>query len=221
MTNQQALSAVDYAKFIPLFYHADISVCQSLIQACYDGGVRAIEYTNRGEKALSNFTALKQHFSSRHPDLALGIGSVINAEQAQSFFLAGADFIVAPIADKETGKFCRSKNIAWMPGCFTLSEIMRSVKMGAELVKIFPANVLGPEFVRGILGPVPALKIMPTGGVDTSKENLQSWFGAGVYCVGMGSNLISKKIIESGDYAALAAQVSEVIAVIKSITKPN
>lgn len=218
MTNQQALSAIDHAKFIPLFYHADISVCQSLIQACYDGGVRAIEYTNRGEMALSNFTELKQYFSSKHPDLALGIGSVLSAAQAESFFCAGADFIVAPIVDKCTGKFCRSQNIAWMPGCFTLSEIMRSVKMGAELVKIFPANVLGAEFVKSVLGPVPSLKIMPTGGVDVSKENLQSWFDAGVYCVGMGSNLISKKIIESGNYAALTAQVSEVIATIKTIT---
>lgn len=218
MTNQQALSAIDYAKFIPLFYHADISICKSLIQACYDGGVRAIEYTNRGEKALSNFTEIKKYFSSKHPDLALGIGSIINAEQAASFLDAGADFIVAPIIDEETGKFCQSKNVAWMPGCFTLSEIMRAVKMGAGLVKIFPANVLGPEFVKGVLGPVSTLKIMPTGGVDTSKENLQSWFGAGVYCVGMGSHLISKKIIESGNYATLTAQVREVIATIKSIT---
>lgn len=218
MTNSEALAAIRHAGFIPLFYHADMVVCKSLIQACYEGGVRAIEYTNRGEKALENFTEIKKYFSSKHPDLALGIGSILNVEQAQAFLGAGADFIVAPIMEEETGKYCREKNMAWMPGCFTLSEIMCAVKIGAELVKIFPANVLGPEFVKGILGPVPSLKIMPTGGVDTSKENLQAWFKAGVWCVGMGSRLISEKIIENGSYSTLTSQVRELITTIKSIT---
>jgi len=217
--NKQELiiNQLNLTGIIPLFYHSDLDTCKEIIKACYDGGLKVIEYTNRGEKALDNFPQLKQFVTNNCPDLLLGIGSIINKEQAAKFLQLGADFIVAPILDEETALFCADYKAMWIPGCGTLTEIAKAIKLGALVVKVFPGNVLGPGFVKAVLGPMPNLKLMPTGGVETTEDNLKAWFNAGVFCVGMGSNLITKDIIANKDYNKLTNKVKEVITIIHDL----
>ena len=218
MNKQQTIiNQLNQTGIIPLFYHSDLDTCKQIIKACYDGGLTEIEYTNRGNKALENFPQLKQFVTNNYPDLLLGIGSIINKEQAAAFLHLGADFIVAPILDEETALFCAGNKVIWIPGCGTLSEIARAIKLGAQVVKIFPGNVLGPAFVKAVLAPMPYLKLMPTGGVEPTEDNLKAWFNAGVFCVGMGSNLITKEIIADKDYNKLTNKVKEVITIIHNI----
>jgi len=200
---------------VPVFYHEDLETCKKVIKACYDGGLRVFEYTNRGEKAAENFPLLKQFISESCEGMLLGIGSVINGEQTEQFISLGADFIVSPILEKEVAETCNEKDMYWIPGCATLSEIAKAEKLGADIIKVFPGNVLGPGFVKAVKGPMKWLKLMPTGGVTPEKENLSAWFGAGVVCVGMGSQLLNKESIKDTD--SLTKKVSETIELIDSI----
>lgn len=214
---QEITNQLNEKGFIPLFYHSDIEVCIGIVKACFDGGIRVVEFTDRGEKALENFKKLKIYVNTNLPGMLLGIGSITNKKQAEEFLNAEADFIVAPILDEETGKYCKQENVAWIPGCGTLSEIARAVKIGAEVVKIFPGNVLGSGFVKAVLGPMPQLKLMPTGGVEPTEENLKAWFDAGVFCVGMGSKLISKETMDNRNFHSLTLQVQNLIKLINEI----
>jgi 2-dehydro-3-deoxyphosphogluconate aldolase/(4S)-4-hydroxy-2-oxoglutarate aldolase len=200
---------------VPVFYHEDLETCKKVIKACYDGGLRVFEYTNRGEKAAENFPLLKQFISESCEGMLLGIGSVINGEQTEQFISLGADFIVSPILEEEVAETCNEKDMYWIPGCATLSEIAKAEKLGADIIKVFPGNVLGPGFVKAVKGPMKWLKLMPTGGVTPEKENLSAWFGAGVVCVGMGSQLLNKESIKDTD--SLTKKVSETIELIDSI----
>ena len=202
---------------IPVFYHADIEICKRVIAACYEGGIRVFEYTNRGEKALENFPLLKAYIGAKFPDMLLGIGSIITTIHAHQFIALDADFIVAPILDEEVAAICAEKDKFWIPGCGTLSEMARAEKLGAEIVKAFPGNVLGPGFVKAVRGPMPWLKIMPTGGVEPTEESLKVWFDAGVVCVGMGSQLITKDVIANGNYAALTQKVKDGFKIIEKL----
>jgi len=185
------------AGMIPVFYHEDIETCKNVIRACYDGGLRVFEYTNRGEKALKNYPLLKEFIKDNCAGMILGIGSINNVKQAESFIALQADFIVSPIFDKDIASICKKNNIYWIPGCATLTEIASAEKEGADIIKIFPGNILGPGFVKAVRGPMSHLKLMPTGGVSPTKENLEAWFKAGVVCVGMGSNLLTKDAIST------------------------
>ncbi len=187
------------AGMIPVFYHEDLEVCKNVIRACYNGGLRVFEYTNRGDKALENYPYLKEFIKVNCEGMLLGIGSINNAKQAESFIKIQADFIVSPIFDKSISIICKTNNTYWIPGCATLSEISSAENEGADIIKIFPGNVLGPDFVKAVRGPMPHLKLMPTGGVSIEKENLEGWFKAGVVCVGIGSNLLIKKAVDSPD----------------------
>jgi len=187
------------AGMIPVFYHEDLEVCKNVIRACYNGGLRVFEYTNRGDKALENYPFLKEFIKENCEGMLLGIGSINNAKQAESFIKIQADFIVSPIFDKSISIICKTNNTYWIPGCATLSEISSAENEGADIIKIFPGNVLGPGFVKAVRGPMPHLKLMPTGGVSIEKENLEGWFKTGVVCVGIGSNLLIKKAIDSPD----------------------
>ncbi len=187
------------AGMIPVFYHEDLEVCKNVIRACYNGGLRVFEYTNRGDKALENYPYLKEFIKVNCEGMLLGIGSINNAKQAESFIKIQADFIVSPIFDKSISIICKTNNTYWIPGCATLSEISSAENEGADIIKIFPGNVLGPDFVKAVRGPMPHLKLMPTGGVSIEKENLEGWFKTGVVCVGIGSNLLIKKAIDSPD----------------------
>jgi len=197
------------AGLIPVFYHPDCEIVKKVIKACYEGGCKVFEYTDRGEKAKANFPHLKKFMIENCNDMILGIGSVLNAQQAAEFIKLGADFIVSPVLDEETGEWCFKNNIYWIPGCGTLSECARALRLGADVIKIFPGNVLGSGFVKAVLGPMPKLKLMPTGGVEPTEKSISEWFQAGVVCVGMGSRLIPKVMIEKDNYEDLTSKIQQ------------
>ncbi|TKC00489.1 bifunctional 4-hydroxy-2-oxoglutarate aldolase/2-dehydro-3-deoxy-phosphogluconate aldolase [Pedobacter cryophilus] len=211
------LKAITDQGMLPLFFHPDEQKSIDITQTVYDAGVRVIEYTNRGKEALANFRKLKQVALETMPELMLGIGTIKNPKEAQDFIDAGADFIVCPIVTPEVAEVCQKADLLWIPGCMTPTEISIAQKNGAGLIKIFPANILGQEFISSIKELFAGQLFMPTGGVDLSKENIGSWFKAGVCAVGMGSKLISKEIMTDGNYALLAQNTKDVLAVIKSI----
>ena len=203
---------------VPLFYHKDAEIMKNVLKACYDGGARVFEFTNRGDFAHEVFAEISKFVDAELPEMILGVGSIEDASTTAVYILSGANFIVSPILNPEMAKICNRKKIAWMPGCGTLTEIAYAEELGAEVVKIFPAmQVGGPAFIKNIKAPRKWTSIMPTGGVDATKENLKSWFDAGAYCVGMGSKLITKDIVAAGDWPALSAKVKEVLATIKSV----
>lgn len=202
---------------LPLYFNSDENVSVEILKAIYKAGVRAVEYTNRGEAALSNFKKLVDVKSRELPDMLLGIGTIKTLQQAESYSSIGADFLVSPGFVPEVVDFANSKNIFYAPGCMTPSEIIAAENKGISFIKLFPGNLLGPEFVSSIKEIFPKLLFMPTGGVDTTKENLEAWFRSGVCAVGMGSKLISKKLMEQKDYAVIEKNTKEVLDLIQKI----
>ncbi|MDA8877688.1 bifunctional 4-hydroxy-2-oxoglutarate aldolase/2-dehydro-3-deoxy-phosphogluconate aldolase [Flavobacteriaceae bacterium] len=202
---------------VPLFYHPDIEVAKSVLKACYDGGARLMEFTNRGDFALEIFTDLIKYALAELPGMILGVGSVTDAAAASQYMLAGANFVVTPVFREDIAIVCNRRKVLWSPGCGSLTEIATAEEMGCELVKLFPGSTYGPGFVKAIKGPQPWTSIMPTGGVSTEEENLRGWFDAGVTCVGMGSKLISKEILANKDYNALETEVRSVLELIRKI----
>ncbi len=203
---------------VPVFYHKDPEICKNVISACYKGGVKVFEFTNRGDFAHELYSELQKYVNENFHDLVLGIGSVIDAGTASLYLQSGANFIVSPILNKEMAFVCNRRKVLWAPGCGTLSEISEAESLGAEIVKIFPGTAVGgPGFIKAIKGPFPWTSIMPTGGVSPEKENLRSWFDAGASVVGMGSKLITKDIIINKDYELLTEKVRKTIELIKEI----
>jgi 2-dehydro-3-deoxyphosphogluconate aldolase/(4S)-4-hydroxy-2-oxoglutarate aldolase len=203
---------------VPVFYHADIAVCKNVVSACYKGRARIFEFTNRGDFAQDVFRELNQFVIKEMPDMIMGVGSVVDAVTAGLYIQLGANFIVSPVLNEEMAKVCNRRKVLWSPGCGSLSEISKAEEMGAEVVKIFPgAEVGGPRFVEMVKGPMPWTSIMPTGGVDATKESLAAWFKAGVWCVGMGSNLITKEMIKKKDFAAVEENTRKVLEIIAEI----
>ncbi len=201
---------------VPVFYHADLEVGKQVLRACYEGGVRVFEFTNRGDYAHETFAALNKYVAQEMPDLLMGVGSVMDAGTAALYIQLGAEFVVSPILSVDIAKVCNRRKIGWSPGCGSLSEISYAEELGAEVVKIFPGTqVGGPAFVKAVLGPCPWTSIMPTGGVAPTEENLRGWFEAGVHCVGMGSKLITKEVTTNGDYDTLSKTAAEALAIIK------
>ncbi len=202
---------------IPLFYYPDIRVGKQVLQACYNGGSRILEFTNRGDFAHEVFGALNKYCAKELPEMILGVGSITDAGAAALFMQLGANFIVSPSIREDIAKVCNRRKIPYMPGCGTLSEIGKAEELGCDIVKLFPGASYGPGFVKAIKGPQPWTSIMPTGGVSPDKENLRAWFDAGVICVGMGSKLISKTIIEKENFAKLEQTVKTTLALIKML----
>jgi len=201
---------------VPVFYNADPEVCKKVVKACYDGGVRVFEFTNRGDFATLVFAELNKWAANECPEMIMGVGSVIDEGTAAMYITLGGNFIVSPLIDEATARVCNKRKIAWSPGCATATEIGRAHELGAEIVKIFPgAQVGGPGFVKAVKGPMPWTSIMPTGGVAPDEENLKSWFEAGVACVGMGSKLFSKKVLAEENYAAITKKCEEVLEIIR------
>lgn len=203
---------------IPVFYNPDKEICISVMKACYEGGLKLFEFTNRGDFAHELFSELNKYAIKEMPGLILGTGSVIDAGTASLYIQLGSNFIVSPVIKEEMALVCNRRKILWSPGCGSVTEISRAEELGAEVVKIFPApSVGGAEFVKTVRGPQPWTSIMPTGGVDPTEESLRKWFDAGVYCVGMGSNLITPEIIKNKDWKLLKDNVSELVALYKRI----
>lgn len=212
------LSAMMGQGVIPVFYHPDVEVCTNVIQACADGGAKCVEFTNRGDFADEVFRALSHHFAKADPSVILGAGSIVDAPTAGAYIQSGARFVVGPLLNPDVAKVCNRRKIAYCPGCGTLSEIGQAEELGCEIVKVFPGSTIGgPEFVKSALAPCPWSKIMPTGGVDCTEESLTAWFKAGVVCVGMGSNLVTKALLDAKDYAGIAKRVADTIALIHRI----
>ncbi|MEB8346126.1 bifunctional 4-hydroxy-2-oxoglutarate aldolase/2-dehydro-3-deoxy-phosphogluconate aldolase [Flavobacteriaceae bacterium KMM 6898] len=204
---------------VPLFYHEDLEICKKVTKACYDGGARLLEFTARGDFAHEVFGELTKYAIKELPGMIIGVGSVTDAAAASLYMALGANFIVTPVLREDIAIVCNRKKVLWSPGCGTLSEIARAEELGCEIVKLFPGDIYGPQFVKGIKGPQPWTSIMPTGGVSPTEENLKGWFDAGVTCVGLGSKLISKDIIANNDYKKLEEGVKKTLEIIGTIRK--
>lgn len=218
---QHIISEITSKGLLPLYFHASQSKSISVLKALYQAGIRAVEYTNRGETALVNFKAMRQACDAEMPDMYLGIGTIKNAGAARAFIAAGADFIISPGIADDIAEVVQQENILWMPGCMTPSEIMRAESFDVKMVKLFPGSVLGPAFVSAVKDVFPGMLFMPTGGVDTTSENLAAWFTAGVSAVGMGSKLLSKKVIEEENYTGISQLTANALQTIAAIRKNN
>ena len=201
---------------VPLFYSNDIDLSKKLLKACYDGGSRLLEFTNRGDFAHEIFAELNKYALKELPGMILGVGSVTDAGAASLYMQLGANFVVTPVLREDIAITCNRKKVLWSPGCGSLTEICKAEELGCEIVKLFPGGIYGPGFVKGIKGPQPWTKIMPTGGVAPTEENLRGWFEAGVTCVGMGSKLFTKEV-KAGNTELLTKKVAETLALIKQI----
>jgi len=205
------------ARVVPLFFHKDFKTSKNVIKACYSGGLKVFEFTNRGDNAQEIFNELNKMAAKEMPDLVLGIGSVIEPSTAALYIQLGAAFIVSPVLNEDMAKMCNRRKVAWMPGCMTVSEVSQAEELGAEFVKIFPADLGGPAFVKNIKGPMPWTNIMTTGGVTPDPENLKSWFSVGTAAVGMGSKLVSKEIVDNKDWAKLQETSKQIVETVKEI----
>lgn len=202
---------------VPLFYHHEPDVAIRILQACYEGGVRTVEFTSRGHFAHEVFRELNQYALKRLPGMMLGVGSVTDAAAASFYMQLGANFIVTPVLRTDIAQVCNRRKVLWSPGCGSLSEIAKAEELGCELIKLFPGDMLGASFVKALKGPQPWTNVMPTGGVTPDEESLRSWFDAGVTCVGMGSKLITKEMIKSGDTTALTNHVRQCVEWIEKV----
>jgi len=207
-------SLVKQAPIVPVFYHADAAYASQVVQACYDGGLRVFEYTNRGAAALPVFAELAAYVSRNCPGMALGIGTILTPDDAAAFIDAGADFVVQPVTTPAVGEVCRARNIPWIPAGTTLNEIYNATRLGAEVVKVFPGNVVGPGFIKAIKAPLPQLQLMVTGGVEPTAESLNAWFAAGVTAVGIGSQLFAGNLTPE----ALRDRIAQLLVILKPFT---
>jgi 2-dehydro-3-deoxyphosphogluconate aldolase/(4S)-4-hydroxy-2-oxoglutarate aldolase len=201
---------------VPVFYHADAGVAREVLAACYRGGARAFEFTNRGDFAHEVFADLSRWAARECPGVALGIGSVVDAATAALYLQLGAAFVVGPSLVPEIFKVCNRRQVAYIPGCGSVTEVGLAQELGAEIVKIFPAgDVGGPSFVKNILAPMPWSRLMVTGGVEPTADDLARWFTAGVTCVGMGSRLFPREVVAAGDWPAVTRACEQVLQIIK------
>jgi len=212
------LSAMIEQGVIPVFYHPDPEVCAKVIQACANGGAKCIEFTNRDDFASHVFLDMARHFAKADPSVIMGVGSVVDAPTAGIYIANGARFVVGPLLNADVAKLCNRRKVPYSPGCGSTTEIGYAEELGCEIVKVFPgSSVGGPEFVKNVLGPMPWTRIMPTGGVDATEESLRAWFGAGVSAVGIGSNLITKALLDAKDYDGVERRVRDTVQLIKTI----
>ena len=203
---------------IPVFNHNDPEIASKVLVNSYEAGIRVFEFTNRGKNAPEVFSQLVTDAKGLE-GLILGIGTIWSADMAKNFLKLGAQFIVSPGLVPEMGRTMEEENILWVPGCGTISEVNSAIQLGAEMVKIFPGNVLGADFAKAVKSVLPEVKIMPTGGVKPTADNLSKWFGAGVHCVGMGSQLFSKNLIASGNFSQLQDEISDALSLVRSVRK--
>ena len=216
-TRHQVITEMHNSSMIPLFYDPDIEISKNIVQASYQGGARLLEFTNRGDFAHEVFRELIRFANESLPGMIIGVGSVTDAASASYYLMNGANFIVTPVFREDIAIVCNRRKVLWSPGCGSLTEIAKAEEMGAEIVKLFPGNIYGPEFIKAIKGPQPWTSIMPTGGVTTEKENLKAWFDAGVSCVGLGSKLISKELVKNQDYDQISNTIKKTLALIQTL----
>ena len=198
---------------VPVFFNADMEYSKQIVLACYQGGLRFFEFTNRGKEAYDVFVVLEKHVRTHCPGLSLGIGTIYTAADAERFIAAGADFVVQPVTTEDVAATCRAHRKPWIPGAMTLNEIWSAWQMGATAVKVFPGNLVGPDYIRALRGPMPDIPLMVTGGVEPTPESIGAWIGAGVQAVGIGSQLFKGDF--SGNFPALAQRISGLLEAIR------
>lgn len=208
------MQKIGAAPVVPVFYHKDAEIAKKVVKACYDGGVKAFEFTNRGDFAHEVFAEVVKFAAKECPEMAIGVGSVVDPGTASLYMQLGACFVVGPLFNPEIAKVCNRRGVPYVPGCGTVSEVGFAMEVGCDLIKVFPGDVLGPKFVKGLLAPMPWTKLMVTGGVEPTEENLSGWFKAGVYAVGMGSKLFPKDKIAAEDWQYITDKCSEVFNVV-------
>lgn len=213
----QVMAKIAAAPMVPVFYHKDAEVAKAVVKACYDGGVRAFEFTNRGDFAHEIFAEVVKYAAKECPEMAMGVGSVVDPGTASLYMQLGACFVVGPLFNPEVAKVCNRRCVAYTPGCGSVSEVGFAQEAGCDLIKIFPGDVLGPKLVKGLLAPMPWSKLMVTGGVEPTEENLKGWFAAGVYCVGMGSKLFPKDKVAACDWQYVTDKCAEALATIAKL----
>ncbi len=211
------LDLIPQQGILPLYFYKDTTVSIEVLKALYTAGIRAVEYTNRGEAALANFKEMRKVCDTELKGMYLGIGTIKNGEMAQTFIDAGTDYIICPGLVESVAAVADKNNMLWVPGCMTPSEIIKAETLGAKMIKLFPGNILGPGFLSAIKELFPGLLFMPTGGVELDKDNIAGWFKAGVCAVGMGSKLITKPLLEAKDYTGISTATKDVLAIIQSI----
>jgi len=215
----QVLTAMKETGMVPVFYNKDIEVAKNVLKACYEGGVRAFEFTNRGDFAHEVFRDLSKFAANECPEMILGIGSIVDAPAATLYIQMGANFIVGPLFNPDVAKVANRRLIPYTPGCGSVSEVGFAQELGCDLCKVFPGDVLGTNFVKGLKAPMPWSQLMVTGGVKPEEGNLKGWFDAGVTCVGMGSNLFPADLIKAQDWAGITKLCSDALAIIKKVRK--
>ena len=216
-TRIQVAQTMGRTGMVPLFYHPDVETGKKVLRAIYQGGARLLEFTNRGDYAHEVFNELNKFAEKELPDLIMGVGSVTDGGTASLFMQLGANFIVTPVFREDIALVCNRRKVLWSPGCGSLTEIARAEELGCEIVKLFPAGVYGPGFIKGVRAPQPWTNIMPTGGVSVAYDNLKSWFEAGAFCVGMGSKLMVKDAAGNFDFKRIEALTVEALANIEKI----
>jgi len=202
---------------VPLFYHDDPVICSDITTSLYNAGLRILEFTNRGPRAISNFKVLRQLINDQLPGMILGIGTIKTEKDAAVFIEAGADFIISPIVNTGIATLTHAAGLLWVPGCLTPTEIAVAEANGAKLVKIFPGSLVGPSYISAIKDIFPDLFFMPTGGVDITRDGISSWFKAGVVAVGMGSKLITKDLLQQKAFNDLSTASAEALAIVQSV----
>ena len=212
------LNAIFNAGIVPVFYNKDPETTIRIVEACARGGARCVEFTNRGDLAHHVFTEAVRHVMANKLDVIMGVGSIADAPTAALYIANGANFVVGPLLNEEVARLCNRRKIAYSPGCGSVTEIGQAEELGVEIVKVFPGSeVGGPAFVKSVLGPCPWTRIMPTGGVDATRESLESWVKAGVAAVGAGSKLITKELVDAKDWNGLTEKVAQSVQWIKEI----
>lgn len=212
------LAAMMDQSVIPVFYHPDVELCVNVIQACANAGAKCIEFTNRGDFAAHVFYDVTRHFAKADPSVIMGVGSIVDASTAGLFIANGAKFVVGPLLNAEVAKVCNRRGIPYSPGCGSATEIGDAQELGVEIVKVFPgSSVGGPDFVKSVMGPMPWTRIMPTGGVEPTEESLRKWFGAGIVACGIGSNMITKKLLDAKDFQGIEDNVRQTLSLVQRI----
>jgi 2-dehydro-3-deoxyphosphogluconate aldolase/(4S)-4-hydroxy-2-oxoglutarate aldolase len=213
----QVLATMQQTGIVPVFYHADAKVAKQVLKACYDGGIRAFEFTNRGDFAHEVFAELVKYAAAELPGMILGVGSVVDPATAALYLQLGANFVVGPVYNPAVVPVCNRRLVPYCPGCGSVSEVSAAQEAGCDLCKVFPGDVLGPAFVKGLRAPMPWSKIMVTGGVKPERANLEGWFKAGVTCVGMGSNLFPKDAVAAGDWPRITALCRDALQIVQEV----
>jgi 2-dehydro-3-deoxyphosphogluconate aldolase/(4S)-4-hydroxy-2-oxoglutarate aldolase len=211
-----AVDSILKQRMLPLFFYEDSAVSVEITRTLYKAGIRVFEYTNRGDAALENFKALKELQQQEMPDLQLGIGTIKSLKEAEDFIAAGADFLVSPITNPEVAELANANDMLWIPGCMTPTEIYTAQQYNAAIIKIFPANIVGPEFISSIKELFRGQLFIPTGGVELDADNIQGWFKAGVCAVGMGSKLITKDVLKNKQYDLLYTETVKAIELVQA-----